>query len=101
MSTTTLQDNLILLRRRAVRRRRLSAGLAILVVVGLSLLGWAALWAGAVHHGVVQPRVAQLKVHAVAPATEHPQNMPAFAAIDRSLIHRRRKRQSHGYLGRR
>jgi hypothetical protein len=48
MSTITLQDNLILLRRRAVRRRRLSAGLAILVVVGLSLLGWAALWASAV-----------------------------------------------------
>jgi hypothetical protein len=48
MSTVTLQDNLILLRRRAVWRRRLNAGLAMLVVVGLSLLGWAALWAGAV-----------------------------------------------------
>jgi hypothetical protein len=48
MSTVTLQDNLILLRRRAVRRRRLNAGIAMLVVIGLSLLGWAALWASAV-----------------------------------------------------
>ncbi len=48
MSTTTLQDSLILLRRRAVRLQRLNAGLAMLVVVGLSLLGWAALWAIAV-----------------------------------------------------
>jgi hypothetical protein len=48
MSIITLQDSLILLRRRAVRRRRLNAGLAMLVVVGLSLLGWAALWASAV-----------------------------------------------------
>jgi hypothetical protein len=49
MSATTLQDSLILLRRRAVRRRRrLNAGFAMLAVVGLSLLGWAALWAGAV-----------------------------------------------------
>jgi hypothetical protein len=48
MSTATLQDSLILLRRRTVRRRRLDAGIAMLVVVGLSLLGWAALWASAV-----------------------------------------------------
>ncbi|MBV8397628.1 MAG: hypothetical protein JOZ17_02665 [Acetobacteraceae bacterium] len=48
MSTVTLQDNLILLRRSALRRRRLNAGIAVLVVVGLSLLGWAALWASAV-----------------------------------------------------
>jgi hypothetical protein len=48
MSSIALQDNLTLLRRRAVRRRRLDAGLAVLVVVGLSLVGWAALWAGAV-----------------------------------------------------
>jgi hypothetical protein len=48
MSTITLQDSISLLRRRAVRRRRLNAGFAILTVVGLSLVGWAALWAGAV-----------------------------------------------------
>ena len=48
MSTITLQDSLILLRRHAVRRRRLNAGLAILVVVGFSILSWAALWASAV-----------------------------------------------------
>ncbi|MBV8240313.1 MAG: hypothetical protein JOY75_05920 [Hyphomicrobiales bacterium] len=48
MSTLTLQDSLILLRRRAVRRRRLNVGFAMLTVVGLSLVGWVALWASAV-----------------------------------------------------
>jgi hypothetical protein len=47
MSTTTLDDSLALLRRRLVRRRRLNAGLAVFTMVGLSLVGWAALWAAA------------------------------------------------------
>jgi hypothetical protein len=47
MSTTTLDDNLALLRCRLVRRRRLNAGLAVFTMVGLSLVGWAALWAAA------------------------------------------------------
>ena len=45
MSTTTLDDSLALLRRRLVRRRRLNAGLAMFTMLGLSLVGWAALWA--------------------------------------------------------
>jgi hypothetical protein len=45
MSTITLQDSLILLRCGAGGAALL---LAILVVVGLSLLAWAALWASAV-----------------------------------------------------
>ena len=47
MSTTTLDDSLALLRRRLVRRRRLNAGLAMFTMLGLSLVGWAALWAAA------------------------------------------------------
>jgi hypothetical protein len=47
-----------------------------------------ALRAGTVHYGVVQPGVAELEVHPVAPATEHPQNVSAFALIDRPLISR-------------
>jgi hypothetical protein len=45
MSTTTLDESLALLRRRLVRRRRLNAGLAMFTMLGLSLVGWAALWA--------------------------------------------------------
>ena len=47
MSTTTLDDSLALLRRRLVRRRRLNADLAMFTMLGLSLVGWAALWAAA------------------------------------------------------
>ena len=36
---------------------------------------------------IVQAHVIQRDVRASAPATEHPQNVPAFAAIDRSVIH--------------
>jgi hypothetical protein len=45
-----------------------------------------ALWAGTIHHGVAQPLLAQLEVDPVAPATEDPQNVPASAAVERSLI---------------
>ena len=47
MSIITLDDSLALLRRRLVRRRRLNAGLAMFTMLGLSLVGWAALWAAA------------------------------------------------------
>jgi hypothetical protein len=56
MSTSTLDDKLALLRRRLRRRRRLNTGLAMLTVVGLSLVGWGALWAVATSLASVLPR---------------------------------------------
>jgi hypothetical protein len=53
-----------------------------------------ALWARPVHHGVVQPGVAQLEVHPVAPTSINPKDVAAFATIDGPSIGLLRERGS-------